>query len=469
MANYWEYKLVNARPRLKADVHPHKFDCQKGDTDKPERAYVVKKRKVELIEEAEAMARKEPEAVAGSSKCNQSEIPIEEAPAAEDPTKSLSDKAVQVKIKPLVRSKATNTTSTSRNVALSPIKPSLVSTMTSPIKFNMASIYTSSESSSVSENAGESEYEVNEDSECSSYKGDDEVASQEFKENMQKCFLLAIEREPRLMLGLPEKSYYLVKILSAKVPAPLLNILIVLKKIRLNDSFAILALHFGMSVSNISRIFSKTVPILAQLLEQLIYWPESKKVRLHLPIPFRARYKSVVSIIDCLEIQIEKPSNAVHQALTWSQYKGCNTLKYLISCTPDGLVSYISCGYGGRATDIVIVEDCGYLNHLQPGSTVMADRGFKNISTKLEQIGCGLVRPPSVSADVRSTKEEVKTSKQIAALRIHVERVIGRLREFKMLLPHACIDHNHIPCIDNIVKIACGIINMQDYIIKIQI
>ncbi|GBP75134.1 hypothetical protein EVAR_42377_1 [Eumeta japonica] len=58
----------------------------------------------------------------------------------------------------------------------------------------------------------------------------------------------------------------------------------------------------------------------------------------------RRKYHHVSCIIDCLEIEIQKPSNAVHQALTWSDYKKANTLKYLISSTPDGLVNFISPG-----------------------------------------------------------------------------------------------------------------------------
>lgn len=156
----------------------------------------------------------------------------------------------------------------------------------------------------------------------------------------------------------------------------------------------------------------------------------------------------VISIIDCLEIQIEKPSNPVHQSLTWSQYKNCNTIKYLISCNPDGLVNYISQSYGGRVTDVTIVEDCGYLHKLTPGSHVMADRGFKNIAHFLQQRRCTLVRPPFVQSGIQSSKEEVKQSNRIAALRIH------------MLNPHACTDHNLIQYIDFIIVIACGIINV---------
>ncbi|GBN68046.1 hypothetical protein AVEN_70939-1 [Araneus ventricosus] len=221
-----------------------------------------------------------------------------------------------------------------------------------------------------------------------------------------------------------------------------------------------------MSESNICRIFKETVRFIAISLQELIIWPDARKVRERLPIAFRARYAKVQSIIDCFEIEIEKPSNPIHQALTWSEYKKANTLKYLISCTPDGLVNFISKGYGGRTDDTVIVEDSGYLEKLSPDMEVMADRGFKNISSSLQQRECKLVRPPSVSADIQCTPDEVKASKRIAALRIHVERLIRRVREFKMLLPHACIDNHLVQSFDYIVITTCALINMQSNLIR---
>ena len=78
-------------------------------------------------------------------------------------------------------------------------------------------------------------------------------------------------------------------------------------------------------------------------------------VQMLLPIAFRANYAEVQSIVDCFEIEIEKLSDPVKQALTWSEYKKCKTMKYLISCSPDGAVNFISTGYGGRTSDIFVV------------------------------------------------------------------------------------------------------------------
>ena len=49
---------------------------------------------------------------------------------------------------------------------------------------------------------------------------------------------------------------------------------------------------------------------------------------------------------------------------------------YLISITPQVVVSFIPNRWGGRVSDKHIVENTGYLNNLLPGEVVLADRGF---------------------------------------------------------------------------------------------
>ncbi|KAJ8946140.1 hypothetical protein NQ314_008962 [Rhamnusium bicolor] len=222
----------------------------------------------------------------------------------------------------------------------------------------------------------------------------------------------------------------------------------------------------GISEGNASKRFSKSLPIISKFLRKLIIKPQISCVKANLPLAFRARYYKVYCIIDCLEIEIEKPSDAIKQSLTWSEYKKCNTLKYLISCTPDGIINFVSGGFGGRASDAVIVENSGFLATLPSNVNVMADRGFKHIEHLLVSKGCVLVRPPTVSAGTKPTKDEVLETKRIASLRIHIERVIRRLREFSFLAPHACIDNKLLGYTDNVIKIVCGLINLQSGIIS---
>lgn len=129
------------------------------------------------------------------------------------------------------------------------------------------------------------------------------------------------------------------------------------------------------------------------------------------------------------------------------------------------MVNFISEGFGGRTTDATIVEKSQYLNILSPKSEVMADRGFKHIESLLQKKGCKLIRPPSVLSNSQPTKSEVIETRRIASLRIHIERVIRRLREFNLLTPHARIPFETLDIIDEIILIAAALINFQTPII----
>lgn len=208
------------------------------------------------------------------------------------------------------------------------------------------------------------------------------------------------------------------------------------------------------------------LPKLAIFLGPFVHWKSAEEVKKLLPIPFRRRYKNVACIIDCFEVSIQKPSDPILQSFTWSEYKGCNTIKYLIGCTPDGFISFVSAGFGGRITDKMIVEESSFLNLIEPGTQIMADRGFKHLEEQLRRCKSTLVRPPSVSAGQKCSKEEVKEAKRIASLRIHIERIISRVREYAILEPHSCVHSSFIKYLDLAAEIVCGLINIQNYIVK---
>jgi len=240
---------------------------------------------------------------------------------------------------------------------------------------------------------------------------------------------------------------------------------IVFQKIRLDDSFLRIGQMYAIDRSYVGKLFSKFCPIIAKILAPLIFCPSPEQTRKLLPIQFRLRYSKVEFIIDGLEIEIEKPSNPILQALTWSDYKQANTFKYLISITPCGLINFISIGYGGRISDKELTCTCGFLDKVRSGCYVMADRGFKHIDDVLREGGAFLIRPPSVGADQILSKELSMEAKRVASCRVHVERSIRRLREFLFCAPHACVDSHLIPLLDKAVTIACALINMQQPII----
>ena len=58
----------------------------------------------------------------------------------------------------------------------------------------------------------------------------------------------------------------------------------------------------------------------------------------------------------------------------------------------------------------------------------MADRGF-TIADDLAVRGANLLIPAYTKGKPQLSKEEVKTIRQLARVRIHVERIIGQLRK----------------------------------------
>lgn len=390
-----------------------------------------------------------------------------------------------------VRSKAVQTKTLTRDTAVSPFKLSTTSSFTSPFKVDPCSSYIKPSKPGVIRIKKKIMADETSDSDISSCKeiplqdssssligassksseSDSSTSIRCTNENIDKirCLentLQLIVRKPMMYIGISKECYFLVNLLHKHTHIPEKHILMCLKKIRLNNTFSELEDNFGLSLSYSSKLFLKNIPKIASFLRPFLVKLNKDSIKKTLPISFRHNYYNTSCIIDCLEIDIQKPSKALFQALTWSEYKKNNTIKYLISCTPNGLINYISPGFGGRATDVTIMENCNFLESLEPGTFILADRGFKHIEQILSERRIKLLRPPSVASGSKLSKAEVRQTKIIASLRIHVERVIRRLREFHMLKQHSVVNKNFLRIIDDVIVISCALVNLQDSLIK---
>lgn len=146
----------------------------------------------------------------------------------------------------------------------------------------------------------------------------------------------------------------------------------------------------------------------------------------------------------------------------YSYYKGCYTVKFLAAITPNGAVSFISKCYGGRSSDTLITNDCGFLFNLEPGDQVLSDKGFPGIKNNVENQNAILVMPP-ILHNGKFTEEEVLETHSIASVRIHVERFFARLKVHEILNK---VPIELLPYIDGIVQMCCVLTNLQLPIIK---
>lgn len=188
--------------------------------------------------------------------------------------------------------------------------------------------------------------------------------------------------------------------------------------------------RFLISPGHFSKIFTTWINFLYHDLKQLFPFPSQDLIRKNMPSEFSA-YPTTRIIIDCTEIFVQVPSSMLAQSKTWSSYKHHNTFKTLVGITPNGQIIFISDLWGGRASDKTITRECGVLKYIQRGDNIMADRGFE-IDDLLPD-GVTLNCPPFLGGRAQLTAKEVQDTVNIAAVRIHVERAIGRIKNFHIL------------------------------------
>ncbi|XP_077077283.1 uncharacterized protein LOC143729772 [Siphateles boraxobius] len=291
---------------------------------------------------------------------------------------------------------------------------------------------------------------------------------------MNENFLSGDDNTVKYYTGLPNFALFQTLLLTLtpylpqgrmKKLSPFQLVLLTLMRLRLDLPIQHLSHLFRVHRTTVADAFHHTLGVMYAQLCPLVHWPSRECLLTSMPHQFVESFgKNVAAIVDCFEVFIEKPSNVLAMAQTFSQYKHAYTMKYLIVITPQGVISFISNGWGGRTSDKHITEHSGFLNKLLPGDIVLADRGF-NIRESVGMMCAEVKIPTFTKGRAQLEAKDVAESRAIAHLRIHVERVIGVVRnKFKFLhLPvHMlvkCEGENLMP-LDKIVTVCCALTNM---------
>lgn len=197
--------------------------------------------------------------------------------------------------------------------------------------------------------------------------------------------------------------------------------------------------------STLIGYFWKWIDILHAKIGFMVHWPDREAVFEAVPLVFKEKFPRLTTIIDCFEIFIEAPKNLKARAQCYSNYKKHCTIKFLIACTPLGAISFISKAWGGRASDVQIVRESGFISPTYhfPGDQILADRGFTLADDFATLCSAELLTPAFTRGKTQLSAKEVEVSRKISSVRIHVERVIGLMKNrfgiLKGTLPVRCI------------------------------
>jgi len=124
---------------------------------------------------------------------------------------------------------------------------------------------------------------------------------------------------------------------------------------------------------------------------------------------------------------------------------------------------FLSHGWGGRVSDKEITIKSGFLNWIESGDQVLADRGF-TVAEEVATMGGILEIPAFTKGKSQLSASEVDGSRQITNVRIHIERVIGRMRKFNIL--NTIIPISQVDLLNDMMVCVSGLVNISPKIVS---
>ena len=189
---------------------------------------------------------------------------------------------------------------------------------------------------------------------------------------------------------------------------------------------------FSIAEKSVTNIFVTWINFLDVEFADICWWISSDLVQFFSPSDFFDKFPTTTVIVDGIECPVQKPKDPVAQQASFSTYKNRNTVKVLVGASPGGLVTYVSEAYCGSTSDRQICERSHLTSSCQPGDSIMADKGF-NVQDLFEHNYISVNIPTFLKNKNRLSAGTVLKDRKIASKRVHIERLIGLAKTYKIL------------------------------------
>ena len=188
----------------------------------------------------------------------------------------------------------------------------------------------------------------------------------------------------------------------------------------------------GVSEPPMQRLYASWMVFLSLLFNCINLRPAPGFLQTKMPRMFlETGHHLTDQLGNCTEFKLQHASNLDLNILTFSDYENTTTAKAYNGIAPHGGGLIFSDLYPGSISDSEITELSAAIDIVKEGHEFMTDKGFA-IKELCATKGVFHNRPPSKFSE-QFTQVEAADNFDIASLRIHVERYIGRVREWGIL------------------------------------
>lgn len=200
---------------------------------------------------------------------------------------------------------------------------------------------------------------------------------------------------------------------------------------------------FNIHRATVSKIIVTWSNFLYTLLGSKSIWMTTDTVRATCPTDFNGTDEHTQVILDCIKMRCQTPSSLLLQSEGFSTYKSHCTFKALIGMSPHGAVTFVSALFEDSICDKEIFRYSGITSLLTPEMEMKVDKGF----------------PAFLSKQAPKSEVDVLRTQSIARLRVHMERLIRRVKANKLF--DTVIPLSLFGSINHIFTVACLLTNYQ--------
>jgi hypothetical protein len=231
------------------------------------------------------------------------------------------------------------------------------------------------------------------------------------------------------------------------------QLLLTLVWLRLYLTTEALGFLFGVHKSTVSRYTRTLLPLLRQVGEGTLGWPEPPRRGQNLDQACQA-HPDLFALVDATEQPVQRPRDPEAQKAHYSGKKKRHTRKIQIIVNEWGQVRDVSTSTPGAVHDLAHFRQSGAAARIPPGTIAGGDAGYQGLQHELPDHS--VMTPFKKSKHHPLSDEEKLLNQEFAALRITVENTICQFKHF-----HALADRfrHALDRLDDVFRAVLAIVN----------